>query len=70
MKIKQVKKIRLFKKAFEDAVKKAVELMIVGSVIGLSVNILFLTIVGVMGGSLYCQNYQINFFGINLRGQE
>ena len=52
MKMKQINKKKLFVKALEDGIKKASEITIIGLVIGLSLYTLFLTVAGVMSGSL------------------
>ena len=59
MKIKQIQKTRLFKKALEDGIKKAVEVTLIGVIMGLSLKLLLLTVLGVMGGSLYRQASQV-----------
>ena len=59
MKLKEISKKRLLKKAFEDGIKKSVEMVIVGFVIGLSLNMLLLAVGAVMGGCLYHKDNQI-----------
>ena len=63
MRIKKINKKMLFTKALEDGIKKAIEITLVGLIVGLSINTLLLAIAGVMGGSLYCKNSKINNLG-------
>jgi hypothetical protein len=58
MKFKKIEKKRLFKKALEDGIKKAVELVVIGLVAGLSLKLLMFAVLGVVGGSLYRQDSQ------------
>jgi hypothetical protein len=49
---------QLTNKVFEDGIKKTVELAIIGIILGLTLNTLFLTVAGAIGGSLYFEDNQ------------
>ena len=66
MEIKQINKKKLITKALEDGIKKTVELLIVGIIIGIISKILILTILGVVGGSLYFKTNQTNSLGLDI----
>jgi hypothetical protein len=51
-KTKKINKKRLFVKALEDGLKKAVELAVIGFTIGISAKLLSLTVLAVFGGSI------------------
>ncbi|MFQ5531456.1 MAG: hypothetical protein ACE5ES_02465 [Candidatus Nanoarchaeia archaeon] len=55
MKLNQINKWKLLVKALEDGIKEAIQLGIIGAVIGLSINVLLVTVLGMFGGSLYLQ---------------
>ena len=59
----KIDKKRLVNKVLEDGIKKGVELAVVGAILGFSFNAMLLTVAGVLGGSLYLENCQINNLG-------
>jgi len=68
MKKKTINRKKLFVKAIEDTLKKSIELAFIGLIVGISLNLLAITLIGVAGGSLYFQNNQNSFFGeINMK---
>ena len=51
--IKNISKRRLLAKASEEGIMKAVEYILIGIIIGISLEMLFLAIAGVMTGSVF-----------------
>ncbi len=58
-KTKKISKRRLLSKATENTIMKAVEYIIIGFLIGISFKMLFLTVVGVMIGSVFSKVIKI-----------
>lgn len=61
MKFKKINGKRLTRKVFEDGIKKSLELVVLGVVIGLTFDRVLLTLGAVIGGSLYRKSNQIDF---------
>jgi hypothetical protein len=53
----------LLTSAMEEGIQKAVELGIVGAILGISLSSSFLAVAGVMGGSVRCQTNPYLFGG-------
>ncbi|MFH1452064.1 MAG: hypothetical protein ABIF88_02730 [archaeon] len=56
----KIDKKRLLLKATEDGLKKAIELVIIGIVIGLSIKLIVITIGSVMFGSVVAKTFKLN----------
>ncbi len=63
----KINKQRLTNRVIEEGMKKAIELTIIGCAIGLTLNTLFITIAGTIGGSLYFKDNQNCLAGGQIR---